>query len=774
MVRSFPNPRLARVLLAAGLILLGNRCAPAQPVNFQATSSRFELSEAVELNRADSAVKPQLERVKAYLADRQWDEAVETLRQLMETAEDKLLGVTDRRYITLRDYVHLQLAALPPEALKLYRSRIDPVAQRWFQEGIARRDRNLLDNVVRQALASSFGDDALMALGEIALERGDYTSARWCWQRIVPADLPAEVPRTWPGFPDTDLELAAIRARLVLVSILEGSADRARAELAQFKRLHGDDSGRLGGREVHYAEALNTLLHESTTWPQPKLGRDWPTFAGNAARNRIAPKLLDAGAVAWRIPLQRITTKGRVLGMTSLPPPAVAEDANALLSYHPLLVGDLLLVNDREQIRAVRAATGKPAWGQADAVVYRAQLEGRVVPAEPPTTLGAPRFTMTAFDGKLYARMGSPLTSHPQREPAFVSPFAIGSARLVCLDLRAEGRLMWSITAEQGWAFEGPPLGDGKNVFVGMRRSDIRPQAHIACLDAQTGRRRWRRFICSAETPARGMLYECTHNLLTLQGDTLYYNTNLGAVAAVSARNGRIRWVSLYPRALRGDLVQLAPHWQRQLNPCVYDHGTLLVAPADSPRIFAFDAATGQMLWQTGDEVQDAIYLLGTSEEYLIAGGERLYWIGLKGEHKGRVRRLWPDGPEKPGHGRGLLAGDCVLWPTRRKIYVFDAKTARVTKTFDLAPRGVTGGNLLVTADGRLLIAGGSELVALNLHGGRQENRPETGEITWGLSRFSRGEIGTVPLAQFPPERSPGAFVAENPPQRSPGAFQQP
>ena len=67
-----------------------------------------------------------------------------------------------------------------------------------------------------------------------------------------------------------------------------------------------------------------------------------------------------------------------------------------------------------------------------------------------------------------------------------------------------------------------------------MRRNDIRPQAHVACFDAPTGRMRWRRFVCAAETPARGMLPECTHNLLTLAGDTIYYNTNLGAVASLA------------------------------------------------------------------------------------------------------------------------------------------------------------------------------------------------------------------------------------------------
>ena len=38
-------------------------------------------------------------------------------------------------------------------------------------------------------------------------------------------------------------------------------------------------------------------------------------------------------------------------------------------------------------------------------------------------------------------------------------------------------------------------------------------------------------------------------------------------------------------------------HWQRDLNPCLFDHGRLYVAPADSPRVYALDAATGQILW---------------------------------------------------------------------------------------------------------------------------------------------------------------------------------
>jgi outer membrane protein assembly factor BamB len=257
----------------------------------------------------------------------------------------------------------------------------------------------------------------------------------------------------------------------------------------------------------------------------------------------------------------------------------------------------------------------------------------------------------------------------------------------------------------------------------------------VACFNAQTGHRRWRVFVCGAETRARGMFPDHTHNLLTLQHQTLYYNTNLGAVAAISARDGRLRWVSLYPRAREGNLQKPAPHWGRDLNPCLFHRGTLLVAPSDSPRIFALDAGTGQILWQTGTEVQDVVHLLGATTEHLIAGGKKLYWIGLKGEERGRVKHVWPDGPEKPGSGRGVLAGNSVLWPAGKKIYLFDQKTARPKKVIDLAARGASGGNLLL-ADGHLLIATGTELIALSPDGGLpKENRDPVAASTLGAAQ---------------------------------------
>jgi len=686
-------------------------------------SSQFELSATLQLDGADQTALARLQRAKACLTEHQWDEAVETLRQVMETADGKLLDVTPWRYVNLSDACQMQLAVLPPQALQLYRRRVDPVAQKWYEEGLARRDMKLLNNVVQRAFASSWGDKALMALGEMHLEEADFSTARWCWERILPAKAPLGEVNAWPGYPDSTLDPAAVRARLVLVSILEGLPDRAREELSAFVRLHGDSRGRLSGREVRYAAALAELLNQSALWPKAKLGPDWPTFAGAPARNAIAPELIDVAGVQWRATLKQSTALQR----SPMEPhrAAVADDPLAPLAFHPVISQGHVFVADQAEIFGFRTDTGQPAWGDGGASIYRERTDAPLAMPEAGESLGTARCTLTIADGRLYARLGSPITNPPQQPGVSV---AAGS--LVCLDLRAEGKLLWNVTADEGWAFDGAPVVAGARLFVAMRRNEIRPQAYVACFDTTTARMRWQRFVCAAETPARGTLAECTHTLLTLAGGTIYVNTNLGAVASLAVEDGQINWLSLYPRVRSGNLLRMDPHWQRDLNPCLFDHGRLYVAPADSPRIYALDAANGQILWPgrhgdshptspVQDPLDDVVHLLGVSGDCLIASGHRLYWIATAGPRAGNIAHVWPEGQDKLGYGRGLLAGSSVLWPTREKIYVFHQQTASLKKVIELAPLGVRGGNLLV-ADGHLLIATPGELVVLGTNAAKQ------------------------------------------------------
>ena len=527
----------------------------------QFPANPYELSDKVQVDEADSAVRAHFERVTAYVAEKQWDEAVETLRQVMETSGAKLIRLDPQRWITVRDYCQMKIAALPAEGLALYRSRVDPLAKKWYEQAIAQRDPELLQSIVDQMFASSWGDDALYALGEMALERGDYAAVRGCWEQISPQLKTPDgrplwlepnskaAPVAWLAYPDTDLKLADVCARLALVSILEGDERRAKAELESLAKLDSKAKGRMGGREVVYAEFLAGLLESAAKWPAKPQSGDWLTFAGDSDRTRVLAGKVEIGKPAWEpIPFGPPRSADVANGIGN----RVAEDRDELLSYHPVLTGDLVLFNDEQRIYAFNVHTGKPAWPVENMDPHR--KPGEIYRDETPEKnggglsrgLGVPRFTLSVQGNRLYARMGAPLTS---RSPETRFPTSAGY--MVCLNLAESGKLVWKVLPEdERWAFEGSPLCDGTNVFVAMRHDDVRPQSHVACFDAQTGALRWRRWICSAETPGqRVQLDEITHNLLTLDHDTLYLNTNLGMVAALSANGGQIRWLFQYPRA---------------------------------------------------------------------------------------------------------------------------------------------------------------------------------------------------------------------------------
>ena len=72
------RPRLRILAVVVLLWTCTQQVARAQP-GPTAIGTRYELAESVLLDRAESAVEKSLDRVKAYLADKRWEEAVETL-----------------------------------------------------------------------------------------------------------------------------------------------------------------------------------------------------------------------------------------------------------------------------------------------------------------------------------------------------------------------------------------------------------------------------------------------------------------------------------------------------------------------------------------------------------------------------------------------------------------------------------------------------------------------------------------------------------------------
>jgi outer membrane protein assembly factor BamB len=716
--------------------------AAAQAIRFGPTPTA-----AVELAAPQAEVVPntianRLEQARTLAAHKEWGEVIEILTQLLGENTAGVVDLGDGRFVSLQTYCHFQLTQLPAEALALYRQHVDVQVEQSYREGVSTRNEDLLRDVVDEFFCSSWGDDALLVLGEFALERGDHAAARRWWEQISPLlrdpagrplwlalhgiDLDTHwrevahrwnerpTPPAWLVYPDTSLDLDSVRARLVLASIRAGDLKRAAIELDAFRRFHPNSSGRLGGQEGPYVAGLERLLNGAADLPAESPDRNWSTFAGSPTRSpntgRLGPIIgptweepiaLDSSRRWARVDLGNVQPFNRNLGIR-IRTHATIETEKAL-DHFPAASDGVVYFGDGAQMRAASAATGKPAI-TADGVIHRSQPpRGRAVEF----TSGIGFHTLTVAHGVVYGRFGHASANGLNEGDALAADQLIG------VDVRREGVLAFRTRADDAtWSFDGAPVSDGKRVFVAMRQGDVMPHAYVACFDAVTSQRLWRTPIGSADMPPTAGGSDVPQNLLTLAGDRIYFNTNLGLVAALDTHDGRISWIRQYERRtsepyLHGQSEPLP--FQRNPSPCLLHQGLVVVAPADTPSIFALDADTGQMIWST-DKLPDALHLLGVVRQNLMVGGHRLSAIDIR---TGKIKFTWPESQTAGirGMGRGLVAGDEIFWPTRNEIYVIHGVTGARSRTPIRLGAISDGGANLAAANGRLLVAGHDKIM---------------------------------------------------------------
>ena len=727
---------------------------------------------SAELLLIDSAGAAHLENARQLLAQKEYGEAVEAIRRVLENDSGRLIRVNRDAansdslawHVTVREYCHWRLAALAheaTEALAIYRRLVDPLAERWLQEGREQHQLAPLRRVIDEAWASRWGDDAALALGDTALSRGDLTAARYWWERTgLGFRARQKAGEIGPVYPDSDLPPAEVRSRLALCSLLGGETERAAAELQQFREQHSDATGVLAGRQGNLLELLTAVSEQAKTWSPPKRPQMPATWGGTAQRNGLFLSPPDpAGQPLWTAPLPRLTSDRDVIGAGRL---RVADDMKSLAAYHPVVWKNDVLVRVDSRgdsyLAAFDLTSGKERWR----VGYPRQASRQTEPPADDGTLGeinevhsdlsrhvgVARYTLSVSGDKAFAQMGSPVTMPRLRRVERL--LAKDQGWLLGVDLAAEGKPLsgFPIRPESPeWSFEGAPLVHEGGLYVAMRHVEgSRSQIYIACFELATtfvptsdeeddarpaGRLRFRTRIASAAALSGGNLDEISTLLLTIAHGQVYCNTNAGAVGCVEASSGKLKWVVTYPRSLfRSEEGGASPGvpggdsvFFRDLNPCLAAGDLVIVAPQDSDRIFALDALSGQIRWQTARGIAaDATALLGVRDNTLIAAGDRVYWIDANsGAQLAQYPAGRPDASSAAasprGLGQGLIVDEQIWWPTRESILVFAVQLAKTNNGFvppllkeiQLTPRGLTGGNLVVAGD-KLIIATGTRL----------------------------------------------------------------
>ena len=700
------------VLLAIGSLVTASSMHAAQP------PPKPMLGAATVA--ADTSVRKRLGTVEDYLSDKRWAEAADILHEIAQSEGRSLVlaqpgqAGTTAVYLNVATRCQVLLSRMPTEGLIAYRRKVDPLAKRWFENWQRTRDRSELERLVRQAYLSSYGDDALWSLGEAAWDRGDFATARLCWSQIValPEEARAANLPTVLRYPDSDLDPATVLSRLVLCSLMDGNRVRAFEEQQRFEQLYPQSVGTLAGKRGRLAELLKQVLEESVAWDAPPHADEAATFGLAPERTQTLPEVIDVGAPRWKQPLAPNLLK-HLERSRSTPD-------RGPLSTHPVVFRDLVLVNDADSISAFNLLTGDPAWPteQGTAQIYPPAAIERT-PAPDRLSVGVPWFTMTVADGKLFARLGSPVSGPSGTEPRDLA------SDLVCLDLaHGEGRLIWKIAAsewphdgEQSWRFEGSPVvHDGRAYVIHSRR---RPQLEFAltCLDAANGERLWTRPLATSRTSVEDHHNRVSHLLPTLGAEKLFVSTDAGVIVAVDAQDGRIEWAVTYESRLPGDAADQSDHAKQGLVPAMFHEGLVFVAPNDCDRLFCIEADSGRVRWQKPHPTRDRWrHLLGVvssdSGSKLVVSGHSLRTLDVETGREG-WRVLASNDITERGYGRGVLAGDAVLWPTREGLRILDAASGQPRRNipFNTPDSAETGGNVLV-AGGMLLIAQPDKLVA--------------------------------------------------------------
>lgn len=705
------DQRFARGFALAFVTILAGHTAPAMS---QPPDRR--LREAFVVETDDTALK-KLATFSEYAAQQSWDSAISLLQDVAASKPEALIRIAPDHSVSLARYCDILLTQLPPEGLAAYRRGVDAQAEAWLVEADATDDPRLLRNIVDRVFASSSGDEALFWLGERAWEHGEFDLARRYWTQLIPPGTPDALspPLAVLRYPDTNLELAAVRARLVFCSIALGESSRARRELDAFVRLHPDAFGRLAGREGRFAEILGEELARAVSNGDVRDG--WTVLPGldgsrtpgvSADRAGYLPFTAEFGPATWArsLPLSDFATS---IGRPALP-------AREPLCFYPVIWRDKVFVANDRNVFGFELKDGQAAWSENDedpGSIFPPLLQGDARPFDTSTFAGVPRHSLTVHGDRLYAKLGPPPTSWPSRE------LRKAESTLVCLDLNREGLLSWSMTAEslgafdEWWSFESPPAADGDRLYVIANRSRPQSRLHLLCLDAASGAIFWNRPIgAPLANPPEGLAV-MTHRLVTVAAGRLYVQTNLGTVLCFNATDGRPIWSAWYDsRPAKEGSAANAP--DRNLPAaCVFAGGVLITAPADSDSIFAHDAASGLLLWQNvvrggGREV------LGAHDGVLVVSGERLTGLDL---FSGQA--LWTTGFEDPpgyGSGKGLLAGRFAYWPTRVDLLVVDIESGTPVRRVPLVKMyGLSGGGNLAASRSGVLLARPDGLIAFEI-----------------------------------------------------------
>lgn len=673
-----------------------------------------------------------LEEVQQKFAENKIGDAIDLLATLLDRSSDELIALKGKgppgiqTLSSLRYQVHTLICQLPEEVLNQVRRRQDVQAQRWLDQGLIGPNPQLLQQVIDRAFCSRPAEKAIDTLGDLAFEQGDFDTATYWWQFLLPP-LPGSSGVLF--YPQPQQSPARTRAKLLLARLFQDGPEAIRGEWKAFQSAHGSEKGHLAGGEGNYADRIAQLSDWMRQSPARGSDTSWATFSANVQRNALRHRLDTSTSVLDQLGRQTptivdLTTRRlvahadgvlqlRQLGGVDLPAPRdlrleSTTQMASRLAFHPVISADQVIVADGRIITAMDL-NKKTISTLFDFGLNKINPGRNGQPILFPPT----QYTLSLADGSIYARLGSQLISSRNPDAPGVFP---PETSLVCLQLNPPAgseRLQWRVQpGEPGQAavFEGAPLIDEDHAWIASTRleNDI-DSTRIHCYPARSRgspQPIWIKEITQvrhsrSSEPARSRL-----PLLTSSGPLLLYLNHQGALVALERYTGKRIWSLRYPSwSSNADHPSPSVTNPIDIGPCLAYGPYLYLAPADSDLLLCLDRTTGQVIWQR--ERLMVNHLLGVTTP-VRPGGTSLPLLYLTTNHglmaldartgKGEYGWRIPDsGGSLPSLGRGLLFGNLILWPTVKGILAINQADGSPVSIPNLQDN-VLPGNLALTS----------------------------------------------------------------------------
>ncbi len=516
--------------------------------------------------RDAASISSRIAQARQLAAAGDWARASDEFQELLEKYADRLVLRPDaeangmRRYERLTAVLGREMSAWPLAGVQAYTERFEPAAKLAVDQALANlRDCDGADRIEPLARLSALIErypisaataQAACVVADELWSNGEASSAAHLAESIAvshPAPGPAG-------------QMAALRWAAMSRQLGDTAASaRAMARLAEIATP--DFKWSVGNEDLTPAVAIERLFPaksfpaaggaDSET-PADMTGGDSPTIP--TARVSVFPlgeaRLARASAaVRSAAQRQQNAAAGQNAGAGVTGKQTIPAKVSRPWAGIPVTKGSTTFVNIGTEVLALQADSGQPLAGWGAAVSPAQRPQGRQMDRSTP--LGR---SVLISGGRLLSVVGP--TGQWQLGVTGNSP---AMSSIVCQSPQ-DGRVLWSFsTAKLAPAPEaqveltGTPVVVGNLVItagIALRGGEFY-DCHLTAVDLATGKHRWTHFVCSAAAGMSQWSSELTDvpvPTLAAVGQSVIFQTNLGAVACVDSNTGDVRWLTAYPR----------------------------------------------------------------------------------------------------------------------------------------------------------------------------------------------------------------------------------